>query len=147
MISSPPSTSSSSSGETHHASLLALADLIVPPDSFPGGAAAGCVAYLLRLLQTDLAEAAAFYSAGLDGLDQEAHAAHGAPFADLSRTGQEHLFRSTLRGDCHASWRVDPAVFCASLIHVMQEGYYADPGNGGNRDGTSWSMLGFEVSA
>ena len=23
------------------------------------------------------------------------------------------------------------------------EGYYADPGNGGNRDGIAWQMIGF----
>ena len=32
------------------------------------------------------------------------------------------------------------------ITHVM-EGFYADPGNGGNRNGIAWQMLGYKVTA
>ena len=32
----------------------------------------------------------------------------------------------------------------AWLVDVVNEGYYADPGNGGNDGAASWAMVGYE---
>jgi gluconate 2-dehydrogenase gamma chain len=32
------------------------------------------------------------------------------------------------------------------LVNHTMEGFYSDPGNGGNRDAVSWKMIGFEVT-
>jgi hypothetical protein len=29
-------------------------------------------------------------------------------------------------------------------VELAHEGYYADPGNGGNRDAVSWRMIGYD---
>ena len=33
------------------------------------------------------------------------------------------------------------------LVSQTMEGFYSDPGNGGNKDGIAWKMIGFEVTA
>ena len=33
----------------------------------------------------------------------------------------------------------------ARLVELAHEGFYADPGNGGNRDAVSWRMIGYET--
>jgi gluconate 2-dehydrogenase gamma chain len=35
--------------------------------------------------------------------------------------------------------------FFRLLVAHTAEGYYSDPGNGGNRDRISWKMIGFEA--
>ena len=44
-----------------------------------------------------------------------------------------------------SSWPVDPAEFFRNVIEHVMEGYYSDPGNGGNRDSIAWRMIGFEA--
>jgi hypothetical protein len=39
-------------------------------------------------------------------------------------------------------WPVDPAQFFADVVQHVSEGYYADPGNGGNRNEAAWHMIG-----
>jgi hypothetical protein len=34
--------------------------------------------------------------------------------------------------------------FINRLIDLAAEGFYADPANGGNRDGASWRMIGYD---
>jgi gluconate 2-dehydrogenase gamma chain len=41
-------------------------------------------------------------------------------------------------------WPVDPTGFFHMVIEHVMEGYYSDPGNGGNRDLIAWRMIGFE---
>jgi hypothetical protein len=31
-------------------------------------------------------------------------------------------------------------------VEHSAEGFYSDPGNGGNRDNIAWKMIGFEVT-
>jgi hypothetical protein len=54
--------------ETQRATLAAFADVIIPPDDAPGGAAAGAVAFVEDLLGRELAPRAAEYAAFLDRL-------------------------------------------------------------------------------
>ena len=39
----------------------------------------------------------------------------------------------------------DPVAFFQTAVEHAMEGFYSDPGNGGNHDGVSWRMIGFEV--
>ena len=126
--------------------LHAAVDRIIPPDEFPGGVEAGVCDYLLRQLKADLAHLAADYPRFLAALDDEARAVHAAGFASLDEAQQDSLLTSVEQGDVRADWPLDPAGFFAQFVEHCAEGFYSDPGNGGNRDGVSWRMIGYEVS-
>ncbi len=125
--------------------LYALLDTIVPPDDFPGAVDAGVADYLLRQLSGDLAELLPSYQLWLSSLDAEAHAVHGQPFAQLSPSDRTDLLKSVENGDVTTDWTIEPAPFFRQIVEHCGEGYYSDPGNGGNRDGIVWQMIGFEV--
>lgn len=127
--------------------LRALLDRIIPPDDFPGGWEAGVGEYLLRQLAGDLAPLRAAYAAGLSALDAEAQAAGAASFAAMPAGAQDALLARVEAGQVVAEWPVDPAGFFRMAAEHAAEGFYGDPGNGGNRDGVAWRMIGFEVTA
>jgi hypothetical protein len=126
------------------ATLRALANRIIPPDAFPGGWEGGVEGYLRRQLAGDLRHLVATYRAGLDALDAEARAM-GSPFAALSPAEQDRLLAQVEQGAVAAPWPVDPAEFFRVAVAHAAEGYYSDPGNGGNSNGAAWRMIGFEV--
>ena len=65
--------------------LPAVVDCLIPPDDFPGAYDAGVCDYIEQLFQTDLAEHAEFFRAGIDAINIEALATFKAPFANLTR--------------------------------------------------------------
>ena len=124
--------------------LRAVVDCLIPPDDFPGAYEAGVCDYIERLLQTDLAEHAEFFRAGLDATDNEALATYNAPFPLLTRDQQISILESIESGAVKTSWPIAPAHFFAMLVNTTAEGYYSDPEQGGNRGRASWVMTGFE---
>ena len=118
--------------------LRAVVDCLIPPDDFPGAYDAGVCDYLTRLLQTDLAEQAEFFRAGIDAIDAEAIARFDKPFAALSVNEQN----STLVAIESGAPR-----FFEMLVNTTAEGYYSEPQQGGNRGAISWLMTGFEEDA
>jgi gluconate 2-dehydrogenase gamma chain len=115
--------------------LRAVVDCLIPPDDFPGAYDAGVCDYLEQLLQTDLAEHADFFRAGIDAIDAEALAQFAQPFANLGPSDQI----STLAAIESAAPR-----FFEMLVNTTAEGYYSEPQQGGNRGAISWLMTGFE---
>ena len=115
--------------------LRAVVDCLIPPDDFSGAYDAGVCDYLERLLQTDLADHAEFFRAGIDAIEAEAHARFDRPFARLTATEQN----ATLVAIESTSPR-----FFEMLVNTTAEGYYSEPQQGGNRDAVSWRMTGFE---
>jgi len=131
--------------EEQQGTLQAAVNRIIPPDDWPGGWEAGVGDYLLRQFERDLKDAVDAYRQGLDALDAEAQATHGADFADMDATAQDMLLARVEQGDVQTVWPLDPARFFAMLVEHCAEGFYSDPGNGGNRDEVGWRMIGFEV--
>ena len=127
-------------------SLQALLDTIIPADDYPGAWEAGVGDYLLRQLQGDLAELLPAYQTWLRALDGEAQSVHGELFADLSLAERTSLLMKIEKNDVATAWSIDPAEFFREIVERCGEGYYSDPGNGGNRDWIAWKMIGFEVS-
>lgn len=125
--------------------LHAVVDRIIPADDFPSGWEAGVGDYLLRQLETDLAPRLGAYRGGLDALDDEAHRVAGCPFAELDPARQDEMLVWIEAGEIAAVWPINPVVWFHMLVEHAIEGYYGDPGNGGNRDAVSWRMIGFEV--
>lgn len=126
--------------------LRALLDTIIPEDDFPGAWEAGVGDYLQRQLASDLAELLPTYQAWLADLDDEARAQHGADFAGIGQVQRTTLLAKIEQGAVEADWQIEPASVFRQIIEHCAEGYYSDPGNGGNRDGIAWRMIGFEVS-
>lgn len=125
--------------------LHALIDTLIPPDEYAGGWAAGVGDYLLRQFGGDLAQALPLYRLGLESLDAEAQAAHGKGFDALTAAERDSLLKQVEAGTVTARWEIDPRGFVAMAAEHAAEGFYSDPGNGGNRDGIAWKMIGFEV--
>jgi gluconate 2-dehydrogenase gamma chain len=124
--------------------LTAVVDCLIPPDDFPGAYDAGVCDYIEQLLQTDLAEHADFFRAGIDAIDTEALATCNAPFAALTREQQIATLESIESGAVKSSWPIAPARFFVMLVNTTAEGYYSDPQQGANRGRASWVMTGFE---
>lgn len=124
--------------------LHAAIDRIVPPDDFPGAWDVGAGDYLRRQLAADLRHLAPLLDAGLRALDAEARLESGCAFTTLSPDQQDRLLAHIERGTTSAAWPVPPRQFFTLLVRLTMEGYYADPGNGGNRDAIAWQMIGYD---
>lgn len=130
-----------------HETLRALLDRLIPRDDFPGAIESGVEDYVLRQLVGDLANENGALIQGLRQLDAEATARHlGARFATLTPEQQDGMLRDIEAGQVATSWPKDinATTFFARLVDLAHEGFYADPGNGGNREAVSWRMVGYD---
>jgi hypothetical protein len=124
--------------------LPAVINCLIPPDDFPGAYDAGVGDYIEQLFQTDLADHAEFFRAGIEAIDAEALARYDAPFAVLTPDQQISILKDIEAGAVKRSWPVTPSRFFGMLVNITAEGYYSDPQQGGNRGQASWLMTGFE---
>ncbi len=127
--------------------LETLVDCIIPPDDYPGGWEAGVGDYLFKQFEGDLKDALPMYQAGLLALDIEAMAVHKKAFVDLSSDEQAELLTQIEQGNVQSEWSIDPGNFFEQVVQHCAEGFYSDPGNGGNKNGIAWQMIGYEVTA
>jgi hypothetical protein len=131
----------------HHVdTLCAAVNRIIPPDDFPGGWDGGVGDYLFRQFERNLKAVVDTYARGLDALDAEAQVVHGQIFNPLDSSLQDALLAQIEQGIVKTVWSVDPSAFFSMMVGHCMEGFYSDPGNGGNRDGVAWKMIGFEVT-
>jgi len=131
--------------EQQLATLRALVDRIIPADDFPSGWQAGVGDYLIGQFKRDLRPQLDRYRAGLDALDAEALAGSGARFDQLDAEYQDALLLRIEAGAVTTPWPINPATFFQAAVEHSMEGFYSDPGNGGNYDSISWRMIGFGV--
>jgi gluconate 2-dehydrogenase gamma chain len=150
------------------AAVEAIADRIIPPDSqIPGGKDAGCGVYLDRQLSGPYGRNEGLYSAGpfqkgtklqgpqspttraklyrksLAALDRHCRSKFGGKrFAELSDADKDSVLHDLdtekLKFD-----DVDAKVFFDEILKDVQEGFFADPIYGGNRDMVAWKMIGY----
>ena len=125
--------------------LKSLVNAIIPADDWPSGWQAGVGDYLLRQFKRDLTEAAATYAQWLTSLDAESRASCQRPFAELSLAERTRLLEAIEQGQIKTAWPIDAAAFFQQIVEHCIEGFYSDPGNGGNKNGVAWDMIGFEV--
>jgi choline dehydrogenase-like flavoprotein len=122
--------------------LTAALDRVIPEDNYPSATSAG----VMNFIEGAAGSFGAMWPlllSGLDDLDAEAKSRSGTGFALLPPDHQDVVLAAVEQGDARATWQVDPAEFFAALVTVAADGFYADPGNGGNRDAISWSMVGY----
>ena len=149
------------------ATVEALADRIIPPDpQTPGGKDAGCAVFVDRQLagpygrnaglyvsapfqkgmknqgpQDELTPAAR-YRLALAAIDRACQARHGKPFVDLGDPDKDALIGGLETGEVKLDG-VDGQAFFETLLADIQNGFFADPIYGGNRDMCAWKMIGF----
>jgi gluconate 2-dehydrogenase gamma chain len=146
----------------------AAVDRLIPPDSRgPGGKDAGCAVFIDRQLAGPYGRSeglytrppfmpaaatqgyqlpdapAARYRTGLRALaDYIKSNFAGKSFGDLAATEQDTVLKGLESGSI-ALKDVKSADFFALLLANTQEGFFADPIYGGNRDMASWKLIGF----
>ena len=125
--------------------LRALLDRLIPEDEFPGALAAGTDKFILQLLTHACAAETPIIAQSLTQLDAEAIARHDLPFSKLPIAAQDALIYELEHNRTATAWPTTfPATgFINRLIDLAAEGFYADPANGGNRDASSWRMIGY----
>lgn len=131
--------------ETQQKTLRAALDCLIPPDEFPGAWDAGVGDYIEGLLRGEQAHLLVVYQTGLDALEAEAQMQFRTGFAELKAYRQEALLKAVEEGEVEALWPIPARQFFAVISRHAAEGFYSDPGNGGNRDAASWEMIGFQV--
>jgi hypothetical protein len=133
--------------EKRLALLRAVLERIIPADDFAGACAAGVDEYVIRLLRTDGESELPAIRDGLDGLEAEAQARTGKGFCELAEREQDDLLKLIEAGDVKAAWGPPPGTWFMRVVAMAMEGYYSDPGNGGNRGEVSWKMIGYDPGA
>ena len=150
------------------AAVEALVDRLIPPDpQWPGGKDAGCAVFIDRQLAGPYGESrglymrppfqegdpqqgpqspltpAMRYRRSLAGLDKYCRATFaGKAFRELTADQQDKLISGLENGQV----KLDDASgrgFFDLLLQNTQEGFFADPVYGGNRDMAGWKMIGF----
>lgn len=146
----------------------ALVDRLIPPDShWPGGKDAGCAVFIDRQLsgpygssqglymrppfqegdkqqgpQSPLTPAMR-YRQSLAAFDKYCRARFaGKSFAEIPADQQDGVISGMEKGSVQLPG-VSARGFFDQLIKNTQEGYFADPVYGGNRDMAGWPMIGF----
>ena len=146
----------------------ALADRIIPPDpQTPGGKDSGCAVFIDRQLAGPYGTSeghynqppfmkgskqqgpqsskgpAATYREALASLDRYCQSKYqGKRFPDLSDQDKDDLLKGIEDGKVTLEG-VDGKSFFSHVIKDVQEGFFADPLYGGNRDMVGWKMIGY----
>lgn len=150
------------------AAVEAIADRIIPPDpQTPGGKDAGCAVFVDRQLAgphgrdeglyregpfkqgtkqqgpQSAATIAELYREALTALDRHCRSTFGGkPFAQLGDADKDSVLRDIEEGKLKFDG-VDAKAFFDQILKNVQEGFFADPLHGGNRDMVGWKMIGF----
>ena len=125
--------------------LRSLMHRIIPQDDFPDAWEAGVGNYLARQFERDLRSQVETYHLGLEALEAESQAFADKGFTELDTSAQDVILSRLEAGQVTLAWFVNPTEFFHMVIEHVMEGYYSDPGNGGNRDSMAWRMIGFET--
>ena len=124
--------------------LAALCDQIITTDGDPGAAWAGVVNYVDRQLCGPLRHLRSSYRAGIAAVDRSSRLLYGSNFIALTESRQVKLLTLMEEGQAPSEvWKqISSRDFFNLLLDQTMQGFYGDPRHGGNREGTSWKMLG-----
>lgn len=125
------------------ATLDAFFERLFPADeNGPGASSIGVLAYLDRALSGAYARHLETYRLGAFALDAESQSRFGKPFAGAEPAQQQELIAALEQGAAPNFRAVDPKAFFELARTHLQEGLFADPVYGGNRDKAGWRFLG-----
>jgi hypothetical protein len=126
--------------------LRAAADRIIPSDNYPSAWQAGVGDYLAKQFEKDLSPFFDTYCTGLASLEAESLKQFEQSFSSLSDEQKDAILTQVEAGCVFTTWTVSPQNFFKLLINTTAEGFYSEPEQGGNRDGVSWAMIGFDAT-
>jgi gluconate 2-dehydrogenase gamma chain len=150
------------------ASIEAIVDRLIPPDDRgPGGKDVGCAVYIDRQLAGPYGTSAGLYMRPpfMPGVPTQGYQAPETPaaryraglaalanyvtsnfagkaFRDLAPVDQDKVLSGLETGSIKLQG-VNGTGFFALLLKNTQEGFFADPIYGGNRDMAGWKLVGF----
>jgi gluconate 2-dehydrogenase alpha chain len=125
------------------ATLEAFFEQLFPADeNGPGAASIGVLAYLDRALNGPYGRHLETYRLGAFALDAESQSRFGKPFAAAEPAQQQELIAALEKGAVASFRAVEPKAFFELARTHLQEGLFADPIYGGNRDKAGWRFLG-----
>jgi hypothetical protein len=127
------------------ATLRAMLDCIIPPDDFPGAVDAGVDEYVLRLANLNLIPNFQWFCECLDKVNDLSISAYAKSLVAVSFAESEALLKRMEAGEFDQAGPENLSDWFWQLCELAAEGYYADPGNGGNRNFAAWRMVGFRV--
>jgi gluconate 2-dehydrogenase gamma chain len=157
---------------TEAAMVEALVDRIIPPDPVtPGGKDAGCAVLIDRQLAGGYGRSEGLYNEGPfhDGIEQQgpqspktpaevyraalaaldsycrnqsANGVAGKAFPELGPERQDAILHELEEGKITLQG-TDAKNFFKQLLKDTQQGFFADPIYGGNRNMCAWRMIGF----
>lgn len=87
------------------------------------------------------------YTAGVTGTDETSRAMFARDFAKLEFDQQTAVLKAIEKGAAQGeTWKKTSSAqfFSTVWLHVL-EGFYGPPDHGGNKDYTSWKMVGFPM--
>jgi gluconate 2-dehydrogenase gamma chain len=145
----------------------ALVDRLIPPDpETPGGKDAGCAVFIDRQLAGPYGRSEGLYTSGpfhagtkqqgpqsavnpadhyrkaLVALDEHCRNAHGGKrFTELGNEDKDKVIAALENGSVDLGG--EQGSFFTQLLKDTQQGFFADPIYGGNRDMAAWKMIGF----
>jgi gluconate 2-dehydrogenase gamma chain len=145
-----------------------IVDRLIPADpQTPGGKDAGCAVFIDRQLAGAYGRAeglytmppfskgtkqqgpqsqltpAQMYRGSLAALDRHARSAYGGKaWTELAGAEQDDILHGLESGTLQLEG-ADGKTFFEALLKDTQEGFFADPIYGGNRDMCAWKMIGF----
>ncbi len=125
--------------ETQTQTLQAAVNCIVPADDSPNAWDAGAGEFFRRLFARE-PRFLPLYEFGLDALEAASLQDAGVAFAVRDTDAQDALLQRFETAE-------NTAAFFRRLVEQTLESYYADPGNGGNKNGVAWDMIGYKVTA
>ncbi len=121
----------------------AVFERMFPTDAdSPGAAAIGVVDYVDRALAGAYQDHKETYRHGLAALDRAAQSAFHASFSDLRAQQQDTMIEQLENGTLLDFLTPDQQTFFALLRNHLQEGLFADPLYGGNKNKLGWRVLG-----
>jgi choline dehydrogenase-like flavoprotein len=109
-----------------------LVDTIVPADEWPSAVASGGLGFLYHILTTDRREWLPRVRAAVLAVLTTSRELGIGDFASAAESERMRVL-DALAEDPDYPW----------FATLVQHGYYADPGNGGNAGAASWRMLGW----
>ncbi len=125
----------------------ALTAQVVPTDKYPGAREAGVVNYIDIALATVYSGQQEMYALGIKGVDQSAKSMFKKDrFIDLKSADQIALMKAMEEdkapGEVWKELAASSFLYDCLLTHTY-EGFYGDPGYGGNRNYVGWNLVGF----
>lgn len=146
----------------------AIAERFIPADETSlSGKDAGCAIFIDRQLAGDYGNAVAVYRLGkfvkgtpeqgpqspltpaqryrlgLAALDNATQKQYGKDFVALSGEQQDQVLMAMEKNSLDLGADVETKVFFELLLQNVREGFLSDPIYGGNKEMTSWKMIGF----